>query len=218
MTSPATVPGVAEEAQDGSRVPLRYWKGDRRIHTKLDVIPAPVKEFGLKPHDVFGLPRGYILEILGEGAGGQNREGTVGGILRHPVHVNEDPKRTLSIHLGVDGQALATPQLDTIAPSLRRFSKQESLFFERKVDAWGVAEGLHRGIGPLHTQSGLCELHRTQRFHIGFVRRQVTKFVLDLIDLITAIKEKNGKARTGRPSRARAHVPKTLHLDMVLTI
>ena len=219
MISAATVPGVAKEAQDGSRVPLRHRKRDGCVHTKLDVISAPVEEFGLKAHDVFGSPSGDVLDTFRKGSGRQDGDGTAGRVLRHPVHVDEDPERILAIQGRVDGQPLATSQLETIAPSLRRLGKKESLLFERKGDGRSFPEGPRRGTDPLCTQSRLRELHGTQGFHISFVRRQVPKLVLNLIDLIASVQGKNGQAGPHRPSRGRgAHVPKTLHVDMAFHV
>ena len=208
MISAAPVPRIAKEAQDGPGVPLGHRKRDGRPRTKFDAIPAPVKEFGLKPHDVVGSPRGDVLEAFRKGCGRQNRQGAAGGILRHPVYVDEDPKRISTIHGRVDGHPLATSQLDAIAPSLGRLGKKEALLSERKSHGGCVSQGSHRGTGPLCAQSGLCELYRTQGLHVGFVRRQVAKFVGDLIDLIARTERKNREAGPSRPSRERgAHVP-----------
>ena len=79
---------------------------------------------------------------------------------------------------------MAAPQLDTITPGLRRLGKQEALLLEREGDGRSVTQRTHRSTDPHRTEGGLRKVHRAKRLHIGFVRGLVTKFILNLIDLI----------------------------------
>ena len=174
----------------------------------------------MKPHDVFGSPRGDVLEPFREGRRGHDREGTVGGILRHPVHVDEDPKRIPSIHVRDNGTAVgrASTRHDSFEPQGFRQTGKPSSSNGRVMVGASLRE---RTAASTHSvpRGGLSELHRTQRFHVGFVRGLVTKFILNLIDLITRVQRKNGQARPRRPTHAGdAHVSGRPHRDFILLL